>query len=84
MNLWPNIGIAHLAFRTFIVGFDSLINELEKLNLRDIKPFDVLMEIVKLYKNEKNHKFNYGEVLELVTNFNKMEKEDVCRYALVS
>lgn len=72
------IGIAHLAFRNFVVGFPDAVERLvggSKLTSQQL--WSTLMSI--------DHKqFAYGDVLRLVTNFDKMEVNDFLRYALTA
>lgn len=75
-NLWKNIGIAHLAFRNFIIGFNDLIAFFENVN-EMITLKDLLVKV-----NEMNG--TYADVLKLVTNFSKMDSKDCLRYALTA
>lgn len=77
-NLWVKIGIAHLAFRNFIVGFFDCIEMLDDAEVSS--PERILLTLVGM--NEPT--FVYGDVLRLVTNFDKMDTSDILRYALTA
>lgn len=78
MNLWHTIGIAHLGFRTFIVGM------LEALNILRKSPKMTARKIVDTLKAIKNENFIYAKVLNLVTNFEKMNANDCMSYAITA
>lgn len=71
------IGIAHLSFRNFIIGFTHAIERLDESESTAVQVFEKLMTI-----NEPN--FVYGDVLRLVTNFDKMDPDDCLHYALTA
>lgn len=71
------IGIAHLSFRNFNVGFADAI---ERLAETEATVEDVLEKLTALVAPD----FVYGDVLRLVTNFDKMETSDCLRYALTA
>lgn len=75
-NLWVKIGIAHLAFRNFIIGFFDSIAELDDAEV--LSPEQILQTLIGVNRPE----FQYGDVLRLVTNFDKMDTSDTLRYAL--
>lgn len=77
-NLWVKIGIAHLAFRNFIVGFFDAIELLDDVQVSS--PEQILLTLVGM--NKPN--FVYGDVLKLVPNFDKMVANDTLRYALTA
>lgn len=77
-NLWVKIGIAHLAFRNFIVGFFDSVKLLDGSKVHT--PDDILMTLTGLNKPD----FAYGDVLRLITNFDKMNTNDLLRYALTA
>lgn len=77
-NLWVKIGIAHLAFRNFIVGFFDSIQMLEDAEVSS--PERILLTLVGIHQTD----FVYGDVLRLITNFDKMEADDILRYALTA
>lgn len=76
-NIWMKIGIAHLAFRNFIVGFADTVEKIDDTKSNPKKLLSTLTSI-----DDKN--FCYGNVLRLITNFDKMEPDDILRYALTS
>lgn len=78
-DLWQQIGIAHLAFRSFLAGFNETIDKVG--NLKSLKPQALIDKMILIAKDDID--FKYGEVLRLVTNFDKMETQDVISYALV-
>lgn len=71
------IGIAHLAFRNFIIGFFDSIQRLDDV---ETTIDQLLCKVTGL----KDANFRYGNVLRLITNFDKMEAEDCLRYALTA
>lgn len=74
MNLWMNVGIAHLAFRTFITGFDE-----SKRKFAIMRPnLTASQVLVDLIGHDTN--FVYRDVLNLVTNFDKMNARDLFIY----
>lgn len=78
MNLWRTIGIAHLAFRAFIVGIQDSFNI-----LKNVAPMDAI-EIVNALAVVKDESFTYASVLNLMTNFNEMNVRDCLSYALTA
>lgn len=76
-NLWMKIGIAHLAFRNFIIGFPDSIEQLDENETTIDQILDKLSSLTRT-------NFRYGNVLRLVTNFDKMEAADCLRYALTA
>lgn len=81
MNLWYGTGIAQLSIRTFLCGFHSLVDELKRRKTARSSPRKLFETIV--YWSEDNQDFQYGRVLELITNFDKMEQVDFFQYSLV-
>lgn len=77
-NLWMKIGIAHLAFRNFIVGFFESFQVTDELDIGT--PDEVLDQLTQ----SKRSDFVYKDVLRLVTNFDKMDTSDCLRYALTA
>lgn len=71
------IGIAHLAFRNFIVGFADSIERLDDVDT-------TIDQILSKLTGLMDANFRYGNVLRLVTNFDKMEADDCLRYALTA
>lgn len=78
-SLWHQIGIAHLAFRCFLAGFDEAFKKIS--HLKNVKPQTLIDKLISIVKDGDG--FEYGKVLRLVTNFEKMETQDVISYALV-
>lgn len=78
-NLWKRIGIAHLALRSLVVGFETVIKG-TKFEERTT-PLEFWNELME--RSETDENFKYGQVLRLGTNFNKMDSADLLRYALV-
>lgn len=76
-NLWMKIGIAHLSFRNFIVGFADAIERLDEI---EATAEQVLKKLTALVAPD----YAYGDVLRLVTNFDKMDTSDCLRYALTA
>lgn len=72
------IGIAHLAFRNFIVGFFESFQVTDELDIGT--PDEVLDQLTQ----SKRSDFVYKDVLRLVTNFDKMDTSDCLRYALTA
>lgn len=77
-NLWMKIGIAHLAFRNFIVGFFESLKLFEEMESGT--PDAILNQLNQI----KNSDSAYGDVMRLVTNFDKMDPADCIRYALTA
>lgn len=77
-NLWIKIGIAHLAMRNLLAGFPSLLERIKHLRASSIS--NLWTEILSI--NDPD--FAYGEVLSLVTNFDKMNRMDCLRYILTA
>lgn len=78
-NLWRQIGIAHLALRNFLVGFNEAFEKIS--HLKNVRPHDLNERLIRYAEDDRD--FRYGEVLRLVTNFDKMDMKDVISYALV-
>lgn len=78
-NLWNNIGIAHLAFRTFIVGFNESLEHILNFS-ENSSPQRILHELIQI--NDTN--FVYSDVLKLVTNLDKMNIVDIFSYGLTA
>lgn len=72
------IGIAHLAFRNFIIGFNDAV---EKLNVTD---HPTVQHVWTSLMSIEGNDFVYGEILRLVTNFDKMDVNDTLRYAITA
>lgn len=72
------IGIAHLAFRNFIVGFFESLKVFEKM--QSGTPDEILNQLNQI----KSSDFAFGEVMKLVTNFERMDPADCIRYALTA
>lgn len=79
-NLWLKIGIAHLAFRNFIIGFFDSIAALDGSDADLSSPEQILHTLIGINRSD----FQYGDVLRLVTNFDKMDPNDILRYALTA
>lgn len=71
------LGIAHLSFRNFVVGFADAIERLDETESTAEQVLEKLMTIIA-------PDFVYGDVLRLVTNFDKMDTSDCLRYALTA
>ncbi|XP_050077118.1 SET and MYND domain-containing protein 4-like [Anopheles maculipalpis] len=80
-RLWHFIGIAHLGMRSFLDGFDTIRSKMLKLCDEKCDPkFDVwLTDVTSGGEKQFGH---YKQVLGLVTNFHRMDPDDVLRYAL--
>lgn len=78
-NLWKRIGIAHLAVRNLVAGFETVIKGTEFEDRTT--PLEFWNELMR--RSETDKLFTYGQVLRLNTNFEKMESADLLRYALV-
>lgn len=74
MNLWINVGIAHLAFRTFIIGFYQSQRKFAKM-MQNLQPSQVVANLISHGTN-----FVYRDILKLVTNFDKMNARDLFMY----
>lgn len=72
------IGIAHLAMRNLLVGFPSLLEKIKHIRATSVS--NLWNEILSI----KDPDFAYGEVLSLVTNFDKMNRVDCLRYILTA
>ncbi|XP_052892696.1 SET and MYND domain-containing protein 4-like [Anopheles moucheti] len=77
-RLWFSIGIAHLGIRCLLDGFDTIRNEILKANSATA----CYKRLLEMTSGEENELGDYGKVFRLVTNFKKMDKDDVLRYAL--
>lgn len=80
MNLWRTIGIAHLSFRTFIVGIEESLKTVLLNNAQKLNAFDMMNKL----RATTDKQFAYGDVLRLITNFDKMTKRDTLSYALTA
>uniref|UniRef100_A0A182LUB5 Protein-lysine N-methyltransferase SMYD4 n=1 Tax=Anopheles culicifacies TaxID=139723 RepID=A0A182LUB5_9DIPT len=80
LALWQTIGIAHLGIRCLLDGFGTIRNELFKAKRATV----CYKRLIEAASGEENAFGPYGRVLRLVTNFEKMDQEDVLRYAMVS
>lgn len=78
MNLWMNVGIAHLAFRTFITGFDQSQQKFAKMK-PNLTGSQVLFNLISYDTN-----FVYRDVLKLITNFDKLNPKDLFTYCLTA
>lgn len=88
--LFHEIGIAYLAFRVFIKGFDLLIDDLiEELCTNDNNDYqinnslDLWSKIIDMAK-KKESKNQYYEILNLVSNIEKMNSTDLLQYRLTA
>lgn len=72
------IGIAHLAFRNFIIGFNDAV---EKLN---VTHYPTVQHVWTSLMSIEGNDYVYGEILRLVTNFDKMDVNDTLRYAITA
>lgn len=79
INLWRNIGIAHLAVRNLLVGFETTLKGLT--GVEHMTPKKFWSALMQRADNDKDYK--YGQVLKLCTNFDRMDSSDLLRYALV-
>lgn len=79
MNLWRSIGIAHLSFRTFVVGVQDALERLAG-DVQRSSAADMVNKLMAV--NDKQ--FTYASVLGLVTNFDKMSARDTLSYALTA
>uniref|UniRef100_A0A182KF07 Protein-lysine N-methyltransferase SMYD4 n=1 Tax=Anopheles christyi TaxID=43041 RepID=A0A182KF07_9DIPT len=77
-HLWFRIGIAHLGLRCLLDGFGTISEEIATAKDATVC-YERLMEATREEPNPFSH---YGRVLRLVTNFEKMERNDRLRYAL--
>ncbi|XP_053673613.1 SET and MYND domain-containing protein 4-like [Anopheles nili] len=77
-HLWYLIGIAHLGIRSFLHGFGSI----QSVALNASNSMSCYQQLMKLTECEENEFYQYGRVLRLVTNFDRMEMSDVLQYAL--
>lgn len=81
LNLWYQIGIAHLSLRTFLTGFPELAQRLA--GARDLSLHDAWSRVMQLAASEAT--FKYGHVLTLLANFDKMsDSKDFIRYSLTA
>lgn len=79
MNLWRSIGIAHLSFRTFVVGVQDALERLSG-DVQRSSAADMVDKLLAV----KDEQFTYASVLRLVTNFDKMSARDTLSYALTA
>uniref|UniRef100_A0A4Y0BWH4 Protein-lysine N-methyltransferase SMYD4 n=1 Tax=Anopheles funestus TaxID=62324 RepID=A0A4Y0BWH4_ANOFN len=77
-RLWYTIGIAHLGIRCLLDGFGTIRNAVLKAKTATA----CYKRLIEVTSGEENELGQYGRVLGLVTNFQKMDKDDVLRYAL--
>uniref|UniRef100_A0A182WGB6 Nuclear pore complex protein Nup214 n=1 Tax=Anopheles minimus TaxID=112268 RepID=A0A182WGB6_9DIPT len=80
LGLWRTIGIAHLGIRCLLDGFGTIRDEILKANSATV----CYKRLIEVANDEENAFGHYGRVFRLVTNFEKMHRDDVVRYALVS
>uniref|UniRef100_A0A336MCZ5 Protein-lysine N-methyltransferase SMYD4 n=1 Tax=Culicoides sonorensis TaxID=179676 RepID=A0A336MCZ5_CULSO len=80
--LWHEIGIAFLAFRTFLEGFDQIKMELDlKLNeKREIE--EIMKEIIEMEFDP--YKDQYKLLLSLQTHFENMNQGDLNTFAITA
>uniref|UniRef100_A0A182PW12 Protein-lysine N-methyltransferase SMYD4 n=1 Tax=Anopheles epiroticus TaxID=199890 RepID=A0A182PW12_9DIPT len=77
-HLWYRIGIAHLGLRSFLDGFGTIYEEMAKA-----KTATEFYRLLMADTSEEVNRFSdYGRVLRLVTNFDKMDLKDRLRYSL--
>lgn len=69
-----------MAVRNLIVGFEKAAFRVQKL--KNATAMDVWKELMEIAEKEKS--YDYGQVLRLCTNFDKMDTGDLLRYSLVS
>lgn len=79
-HFWFEIGIAHLALRTMLEGFNEMVACLR--NFTDEKPMTLWKLLMRTAQERVD--FGYGDVLQLVTNFEKMDADDYMSYSMVS
>lgn len=80
INLWKKIGIAHLALRNLLTGFDTIING--RTSSKQTTPMEFWTQLIRRSENDPD--YEYGHVLRLCTNFDKMDSADLLRYSLVN
>ncbi|XP_035778252.1 SET and MYND domain-containing protein 4-like [Anopheles albimanus] len=78
-HLWYLIGIAHLGIRSFLDGTSTIASGVND-NAKDAA--NLFHELVDGTQEEDNRFGEYGRVFRLVTNFDRMEPEDLLQYAL--
>lgn len=80
-NLWSKLGNGHLAFRTFMVGFNELVQILErKLNRRS-----TVDEVYSVLTADWIEEFpSYGRVLRIPSLIHKMDTHSALRFALTA
>lgn len=78
--LFFEIGIGHLALRTFLVGFPILIEYILKITSK--KSLNLVEMWSKVLKFAEDDKSQYAGVMKLITNFDKMDIKDYLRYTL--
>lgn len=100
INLWFEIGIAHLAFRCLLVGFPSLIRKLQSFDKSELKnkPGKIFKKLVLLCNEKHNDYFlssddggaddfnAYAKVIGLLPNLFRKNEFPIrnAPYALVS
>uniref|UniRef100_A0A182Y0H3 Protein-lysine N-methyltransferase SMYD4 n=1 Tax=Anopheles stephensi TaxID=30069 RepID=A0A182Y0H3_ANOST len=82
-RLWYFIGIAHLGIRSFLDGFDTIRSELLKVSAASCVEWSLRKWLGAITSGGKDYG-QYGKVLRLVTNFHKMDPDDVLRYAMAA
>jgi hypothetical protein len=80
INLWAQIGIAHLAARTFVIGLEHILEICKGKSFENAE--DLFRHLTELSENCGN--FKYGKVFSLVTNFDKMSLPNYSCYAGVN
>ncbi|XP_050084696.1 SET and MYND domain-containing protein 4-like [Anopheles aquasalis] len=78
-HLWYLIGIAHLGIRSFLDGTSTIVSA---VNCETKDATNLFQELLDGTQHEDNRFLEYGRVFRLVTNFDRMEPEDVLQYAL--
>lgn len=78
-NLWKKIGIAHLALRNLVSGFETTIKGMDET--KKLSPMEYWVALMARAEHDKD--YDYGHVLRLCTNFPKMNSADLLQYALV-
>ncbi|XP_049548997.1 SET and MYND domain-containing protein 4-like [Anopheles darlingi] len=78
-HLWYFIGIAHLGIRSFL---DGTVTIACAINGKAKDAATLFQELLDGTQNEDNRFCEYGRVFRLVTNFDRMEPDDLLQYAL--
>lgn len=96
INLWFEIGIAHLSVRCFLVGFPALLNKIKSFDKSECKnkPAKIFQKIVKVCNEDYKNYFStaedefqdYARVIGLLPNLFRGESFPMKNmpYALVS